>query len=150
MVLGLLLLGCGRDEPPEPVDPIGELVWVAAGGFDPSCYLEMYRDGERIEFRACDHRAVGTLTFAGVSAWDDAVASVDPAAVPDFRVCAPADGIDICFDLEGNGDLFAMCYCALDPPPPEAVEFDAYFGGLVIALHECESSEHIVIDLCET
>lgn len=144
MALALLLLGCESDDPPKP---IGERVWIAAGGFDP-CSLEMYRDGERVELRACDHRGVGTLTPAGVSAWDDAVASVDPTIVPDLPRCAFVDGIDICFDLEGNGDLFAMCYCA-DAPPPEVAEFDAYFGGLVTALHECESSEHVVIDLCE-
>jgi hypothetical protein len=149
MMLGLLLLGCGRDDQTEPPDPIGEQVLIAVGGFE-SCGPEMYRDGERIEYRACDHRVVGTLTPAGVSAWDDAVASVDPAIVPDLPKCSGSDGTDICFDLEGNGDVFAMCYCTLVAPPPEVAEFDAHFQGLVEALLACESTEHIVIDLCQT
>lgn len=145
MVLALLLLGCGRDDPP---DPPGDPVWVMAGG--SNCFLTMSRANERITlFGSCEDHVIGTLTPAGLSAWDDAVASVDPAAVPGLPRCAPTDGIDICFDLEGDGDLFAMCYCADDPPPPEVAELHAYFEALVTALHDCESSDHIVIDLCE-
>jgi hypothetical protein len=146
-----LLLACtpAKDEQP---DSIGERFMVIAGGWDPGIFVELYRDGDEIELRRDSRRiALGMLTPAGLTAWDEAIASVDPALEPDWSTCAPVDGIDSCLDLElgvENSGTWGLCYCA-DDPPPALTDLDAYFAGLAGALLECQPSAHIVIDLCD-
>lgn len=146
LLLGLLL-GCAPEHV-QPNDPIGEPFWITAGGWTNDAVF-MYRDGDQIELRRNDLRvALGTLTASGLSAWSDAVASVDPNAVDNLPVCAPSDGVDTCIDVGIHSDHpLGVCYCT-DNPPPDVTQLDAYFGGLASALLECETSEHIVIDLC--
>lgn len=142
----LMLLGCQDRQQPTP-DPIGEQFWLTAGSFTLS--LAMYRDGDRIELREDDSsRALGTLTPAGLSAWDDAVVNIDPSVVANLPRCAINDGADTCLELDVEGEALEFCYCA-SPTPPEVAGFDPYFTGLAQALLDCESTEHLDVDPCE-
>jgi hypothetical protein len=146
-ILVVLLCACAPEQT-EKDEPIGERFWLAAGGWEWHP-VEMYRADDQIELQT-DYvrRAIGTLTDEGLTAWDEAVASIDPAVVPDLHRCAPADGVDICVDVEHESGPLEVCYCAHNPPA-EVAELDAFFTGLVEALNQCESSSHLVIDLCE-
>jgi hypothetical protein len=147
-IFAALLCACASEGAAEP-EPIGPRFWLAAGGFD-STTVEMFRGGDRIELRHSDgYRAIGTLSAEGLAAWDEAVATIDPAIVSDLVQCAPVDGIDICVNVEHESGPLQVCYCAIDPPPLEVAAFDAFYIGLGEALAQCESSPHLEIEQCE-
>jgi hypothetical protein len=141
------LCGCATDTV-DTSEPIGERFWWAYAAEGES--VEMFRADDRVEYRDNGvRRSIGTLTVEGLSAWDDAVASVDPAMVSALPTCVPLDGADVCVELEHESGPLQFCYCAIDEPPTEVEQIDAFFGELAYSLSTCGSSSHVVIDECE-
>lgn len=130
-------------------DPIGSRFFYIAG-LSEGQGVEMYRADAQIELREHGKRsAIGTLTSEGLSNWEQAVASLDPALVSSLHTCAGADGIDVCFDVEHESGPLQVCHCGFNPPD-ELAQFNSFFTGLSEALRDCQSSSDIAIDECES
>lgn len=146
--LAILVVVSGCTEPSEPIGP----AWleIAGGLCDGPCpRTVVYRDDTDVQLHRRNgdgdvtYEAFGTLTPAGLEEFRAGSAEVAAVLPQSFRSCIPTDGQDILVVLDDGQMQWDEQYCALDEPEPPLRRVDAFLDGVLAALTDCTSTDHV-------